>query len=238
MIAPVVVKPETASKMASVIDMSSLLDSSSGTAPASPSTTQNSATTRKPSRNRSSRTFLRTGLSAEHPGRARDLARDLDIGFQLEGERNRVFLAGEEVTDAIRTPRISEGSSRVSTHPEVRAALLDLQRRLGAVGGVVVEGRDVGTVVFPGADAKFFLTASSEVRARRRFAELRAAGRPVDEAATLAELTDRDRRDETRQTAPLRQAPDATLVDSSDRDLDEVTQVILAEVQRRAASVG
>ena len=180
----------------------------------------------------------RAGVAWDDAAGCADLARDLDIRFQLEGERNRVFLAGEEVTDAIRTPRISEGSSRVSTHPEVRAALLDLQRRLGAVGGVVVEGRDVGTVVFPGADAKFFLTASSEVRARRRFAELRAAGRPVDEAATLAELTDRDRRDETRQTAPLRQAPDATLVDSSDRDLDEVTQVILAEVQRRAASVG
>jgi cytidylate kinase len=167
-----------------------------------------------------------------------DLARDLDLHFQLEGERNRVYLAGDEVTTAIRTPRISEGSSRVSAHPEVRAALLDLQRRLGAAGGVVVEGRDVGTVVFPSADAKFFLTASPEVRARRRFAELVAAGGTVDEAGTLAEMQARDRRDETRQTAPLRQAPDALLVDSSDRDLGDVTGILLAEVRRRAASAG
>jgi len=163
-----------------------------------------------------------------------EIARGLDIGFQLEGERNRVLVGGEDVSAAIRTPHISSGSSQVSAHPEVRAALHDQQRRLGAGGGVVVEGRDVGTVVFPAADAKFFLTASPEVRARRRFEELGGAAAGLDPAKTLAEIAERDRRDETRQTAPLRQAPDALLVDSSTLVMDEVVSTLVREVHRRA----
>ncbi|HVR62084.1 MAG TPA: (d)CMP kinase, partial [Polyangia bacterium] len=120
------------------------------------------------------------------------LGAGLGIGFELRGDRNHTLLEGADISDEIRTPEISDGASRVSALPEVRAALLDLQRRLGAAGGVVVEGRDIGTVVFPGAEAKFFLTASAEERARRRAAELRAAGRAVDEAATRAELEARD----------------------------------------------
>ncbi len=105
------------------------------------------------------------------------LAAGLDISFKLEGDVNRVFADGQELGTTIRTPEISDGASRVSALPEVRAALLELQRRIGAAGGVVVEGRDIGTVVFPRAQAKFFLTASADERARRRVAELRAAGR-------------------------------------------------------------
>src|SRR6185436_10821804 len=116
------------------------------------------------------------------PGVAR-LAQDLDIKFAFEGGANHVFLRGADISREIRAPEISDGASRVSALPEVREALLDLQRRLGAAGGVVVEGRDIGTVVFPAAQAKFFLTASPEIRARRRTDELRAAGKPVDEAA-------------------------------------------------------
>ena len=105
------------------------------------------------------------------------LADGLDIAFRLEGSLNRVFADGQEVTTAIRTPEMSDGASRVSALPEVRAALLGLQRRIGAGGGVVVEGRDIGTVVFPNAEAKFFLTATTDERARRRVAEL-DGGRP------------------------------------------------------------
>jgi cytidylate kinase len=160
-------------------------------------------------------------------------ALDIDFAFSEKDETNRVFVAGEEVTAAIRTPEMSDGASRVSALPAVRAALLDVQRRLGAAGGVVVEGRDVGTVVFPAAGAKFFLDASAEVRARRRAAELRAAGRSVDEAQTQAEMEERDRRDVTRAAAPLRRADDAVYVDSSAYTIDEVVDLMEAEVKKR-----
>ncbi len=118
------------------------------------------------------------------------LAFGLEISFAFVGEglggTNHVFLRGSDISKEIRVPEISDGASRVSALPEVRAALLDLQRRLAAAGGVVVEGRDIGTVVFPHAAAKFFLTATAEERAHRRVIELRAAGRTVDPAETLA----------------------------------------------------
>jgi cytidylate kinase len=148
------------------------------------------------------------------PGVAR-LAATLDIAFAFKDGANHVFLRGVDISREIRAPEISDGASRVSALPEVRAALLDLQRRLGAAGGVVVEGRDIGTVVFPHAVAKFFLTATADERARRRVIELRAAGRTVDPAETLAELRERDHRDSTRAVAPLRKADDAVEIDSS-----------------------
>src|SRR5258705_10666045 len=120
------------------------------------------------------------------------VARRLDIRFDFVGDKNHVYLAGDDATAAIRTPEISQGASQVSAHPEVRAALLELQRRLGAGGGVVVEGRDTGTVVFPAADAKFFLTATVEERARRRVAELAQGGTVVDYEVTVREIRERD----------------------------------------------
>ncbi len=137
------------------------------------------------------------------------LADGIEIAFRLDGTVNRVTLNGQDVTTAIRTPEMSDGASRVSALPEVRAALLGLQRRIGADGGVVVEGRDIGTVVFPDAEAKFFLVANADERARRRVAELTAAGKPVDAEQTKAEILARDARDSTRATAPLRKADDA-----------------------------
>jgi cytidylate kinase len=150
------------------------------------------------------------------------LADGLDIRFSLAGGRNHVYVGGSDVTDEIRSPEISDGASRVSALSEVRAALLGLQRRLGAAGGVVVEGRDIGTVVFPAASAKFYLDASAEERARRRTAELRSGGRAVDEAAVLAEITARDARDMNRPVAPLRRADDAVAIDSSGLSPEEV----------------
>ena len=140
-------------------------------------------------------------------------------------------LAGEDVSLAIRTPAISQAASQVSAHPAVRAALLELQRRLGAGGGVVVEGRDTGTVVFPTAEAKFFLTASEEERARRRVAEL---GQSADYAQTLAQIRERDRRDASRDVAPMKPATDALLVDSSTQTIEQVVESMARAVRDRA----
>lgn len=163
------------------------------------------------------------------------IARELAITFDFVGDKNHVYLAGDDVTTAIRAPEISQGASQVSAHSEVRAGLLDLQRRLGAGGGVVVEGRDTGTVVFPNAQAKFFLTASEEQRARRRVDELVAAGKPVDYDVTLAEIRERDTRDASRDVAPMIPAQDAVIVDSSAQTLDQVVDSLAAQVLARAA---
>ncbi len=161
------------------------------------------------------------------------IADGLELEFRLDGDRNCVFVAGEEVTDAIRAPAISEAASRVSSLPALRAALLDLQRRLGAAGGVVVEGRDTGTVVFPEARAKFFLTASDEVRAERRHRELRARGGAESFEQTLGEIRARDARDQSREVAPLKAAPDAIHLDSSAMGVDAVIAAMQRVVEDR-----
>lgn len=147
----------------------------------------------------------------------------------------RVLLSGEDVSLAIREPDIGMGASHVSAIPGVRDALLDVQRQLGTspTSGVVAEGRDIGTVVFPDAPVKFFLTASLEVRARRRQAELEAKrGERIDFETVQAEVAQRDKQDSEREAAPLRQADDAVLVDSTGRGVDD----IVAEMKRIAES--
>ena len=173
---------------------------------------------------------LERGADLDDEAALAPLAADLGIDFAFEGDVNRVSLDGQDVTAAIRTPAASQAASKVSRHPAVRAALLELQRRLGGAGGVVVEGRDTGTVVFPDAGAKFFLTASDEERARRRQAELGSAA-SFDEV--LREIRERDDRDASRDVAPMRAADDAVLVDSSELGLDEVIEAMAAEVRRR-----
>lgn len=171
------------------------------------------------------------------PGVA-SLALDLDIRFAMRDGVNHVLLRGADITAEIRTPEISDGASRVSALPEVRAALLGLQRQLGAAGGVVVEGRDIGTVVFPGAGAKFYLTASMDERARRRLLELRVAGRSADATGALSavrdELRARDHRDSTRAVAPLRKADDAVEIDSSVLSAEAVVDRMAEIVRARA----
>lgn len=161
------------------------------------------------------------------------IAAGIQVDFKLVGDVNHLEVAGEDLTEAIRSPDISTGASVVSALPAVREALLELQRSLGRSGGVVVEGRDVGTVVFPDAQAKFYLTASDEVRAQRRFDELKAKGVAVDLASTLAEMRERDERDSARDVAPLTQAEDAIRVDSSKRSLDQVVAEMLRHVRER-----
>jgi cytidylate kinase len=175
----------------------------------------------------------RQGVQWSHEAALAAIAANLEVEFNLVGDVNHLQVAGEDLTSAIRAPEISTGASVVSALPAVREALLELQRSLGQTGGVVVEGRDVGTVVFPNAEAKFFLTASDEVRAQRRFEELRAKGVEVDLASTLAEMRERDERDSARDVAPLAQAEDAILVDSSNRSLDEVVAEMLQHVRER-----
>lgn len=145
--------------------------------------------------------------------------------------QTRFYLAGEDVSDAIRTLEIGKGASKVSAHPRVRQALLQMQRDAGKHGGVVLEGRDIGTVVFPNADAKFYLTASVDVRARRRFEELRARGESPELEAVKREVIDRDHRDSSRPIAPLKQAPDAEIVDSSGMSIEQVVEHIVQRVR-------
>jgi cytidylate kinase len=168
----------------------------------------------------------RRGIDWQDGAALAQLAAVLPIRFGRGEDDGQVFLAGEPVTSQIRTPAISQGASQVSIHPEVRQALLSLQRRLAASGSCVVEGRDIGTVVLPDAPVKIFLTASAEVRAARRFDELVARGVVADREATLREQMERDRRDETRAAAPLRQAEDAILFDTSGMQLDDVVTAL------------
>jgi cytidylate kinase len=154
------------------------------------------------------------------------IARGVQIEFLPARRGQRVLVDGADVTEAIRSPRISEQASVVSAYPEVREAMVALQRRMGALGGVVMEGRDIGTVVFPGAEVKVFLTASPEERARRRTEELRAKGLRVDFAETLREVQLRDRQDSTRAHAPLRKAETAVELVTDGLAIDEVVDRI------------
>jgi cytidylate kinase len=159
-----------------------------------------------------------------------ELARSLTIVFAKDGERIRVLADGQDVTDEIRTSEISEGASRVSALPEVRAGLLDLQRRVATTANVVAEGRDVGTVVFPSAKAKFFLIANPETRALRRTLELQAKGQSAVLADVLADMRVRDERDSARAVAPLRRADDAVEIDTSvltpEQVIDKMAEVV------------
>jgi cytidylate kinase len=182
----------------------------------------------------------RAGVRWDDAGAVGELARALVARSALAFERDpdpasavvHVRLDGDDVTEAIRTPDIGMGASTVSAHKAVRDALLAMQRQAGRGGGVVLEGRDIGTVVFPEADFKFFLTARPEIRARRRFEELTAKGASVTFEQTLEDVRQRDEQDTTRAVAPLRQAPDAVLVDSSDLGVEEAVAGMAERVRR------
>jgi cytidylate kinase len=151
-----------------------------------------------------------------------------------------VHLDGTDVSTDIRTPEISLGASTVSARQVVRGGLLDIQRRLarGAAKGAVLEGRDIGTVIFPDAEAKFFVTARPDVRAVRRHAELVARGETISLDQVLADQNQRDRDDMERAIAPLKPAADAVIVDTSDLAMNQVVDCIVEEVERRLASGG
>lgn len=159
--------------------------------------------------------------------------RDLDIRLEQDSGRQTVRANGIDVTDQIRTPEMSLLTSRTSALKPVREALLKSQRQMGSRGGVVLEGRDIGTVVFPDAEMKFYLSATVEERARRRFEELALKGEPVTLAGTIADVAGRDRQDSERDIAPLRQAEDAVLIDSSRLSVDEVLAAMVEMCRKK-----
>lgn len=155
-----------------------------------------------------------------------DFCRNVDIRFAHDQGRQIVIANGIDVTGLIRTPEISRLTSRISALKPVRDALLVSQRRMGKNGGVVLEGRDIGTVVFPDAELKFYLSASAEERGRRRFEELSAKGVPATLEETVEDVVRRDRHDSERDIAPLRMAADAVLIDSSRISAEQVIDMM------------
>jgi cytidylate kinase len=186
----------------------------------------------------------RQGIAFDEDARLGPLLPTLTIRFapaEQPGAGQRVYLGSEDVSAQIRTPPMSLGASAVSARPVVRDGLLELQRRLALSPenrGAVLEGRDIGTVVFPDADLKIFLTATEECRARRRFAELQARGDPATLDEVLADQRTRDRNDSQRAVAPLKPAADARLFDSSGVPLAEVVETLAREVEARLRTRG
>jgi cytidylate kinase len=164
------------------------------------------------------------------------LASDTRIDLRVEDGGQRVFLDGEDVTSAIRTPDVSQAASKVALIEGVRHVLVAEQRRAGAQGGVVMEGRDIGSVVFPDAGLKIFLTASPEIRAERRWREHQQKGDAIDLPRTLDEVHQRDRRDSGRASSPLVRAKDAVVVDSTAMDPEEVARLVVMLAENQAAT--
>lgn len=182
---------------------------------------------------------MRAGIDPDDSVAVVGATADLPLEIGTDAGSERILLAGEDVSEEIRTARVTAGVSAVSAVPEVRVNLVELQRRLASGGGtVVLEGRDIGTVVLPDAEVKIYLTASPEIRARRRTEQDLAAGRAADYHEVLAAVIERDRKDSTRASSPLRPADDAVVIDTSDLTLDEVLDrlVALAEVTHSSRS--
>ena len=177
----------------------------------------------------------RNGISADDPEKIAAGCGGADISIEYRDGVQVVLLAGENVNAWLRTEEVSAMASKSSAVPRVRERLLQLQQELAATQNVVMDGRDIGTVVLPDAQVKIYLTASVEVRAKRRYLEQKAKGEKVDLKEIEAEIAERDHRDMTREVAPLKLADDAVLVDSSDMTIDEVAQRILATVKEKMA---
>jgi cytidylate kinase len=183
---------------------------------------------------------LKQNVSPGNEGGLEALARNTHIELrpptaeqEAAGAKNRVFLDGDEVTEAIRTAEVAKAASLLATIAGVRRVLVTEQQRAGAGGGVVMEGRDIGTVVFPLAELKIFLDASPEVRAERRWKEHQEKGDQLTVADVLVEVRERDRRDRERKVSPLVRAADAVLVDNTAMDAEETARLILMLAQER-----
>ena len=175
----------------------------------------------------------RNGVSAEDTETIAKECTNADISIRYQDNEQVVLLNGENVNPYLRTEEVSRMASKSSAVPEVRAHLLALQRNLASTYNVVMDGRDIGTVILPDAKVKIFLTASPETRAKRRYEELIQKGQEADYQEVLTEIINRDARDMNRETAPLKQAEDAFLVDSSDMTLAEVEETICKIVRER-----
>ena len=185
---------------------------------------------------------LRQKLSTDDAAALSAIARETHIELrrpsaqqEAAGARNCVFLDGMDVTDEIRTEEVAQAASRLATIQEVREVLVAEQQRAGAGGGIVMEGRDIGTVVFPAAELKIFLEASPEVRAERRWKEHQEKGDKISLAEVVEEVRERDRRDRERKVSPLVRAEDAVLVDNTAMGIEETARVIVMLVREREA---
>ncbi len=171
--------------------------------------------------------MIKLGIDPENANAIEEACKSADIGIEYRDGEQVVLLNGENVNAYLRTEEVGNMASVTSVNAKVREKLVELQQKLAATKDVVMDGRDIGTVVLPNAEVKVYLTASSLVRAKRRALELEAKGEAVDLAKIEADIIDRDNRDMTREISPLKQAEDATLIDSSYMNIDEVVEAIL-----------
>ncbi len=174
---------------------------------------------------------LRRGVDTKDSAAVEGVLPFADVSLKYVDGTQRVFLGPDDVSEEIRTPEASMAASDVSAVPAVRERLLDLQREIARNNNVIMDGRDIGTVILPDAQYKFFLTASAEVRAKRRVKELNEKGMKVDYEETLNDIIKRDYQDSHRATAPLKRADDAVLIDSSDMTIDEVVEFIVSRIR-------
>lgn len=170
---------------------------------------------------------LKQGVNIQDEQQVEKVAAQLDVRFDITAEHTRILLSGEDVTRAIRSEIISMNASVVAAYPGVREALLKRQRDFRQLPGLVADGRDMGTTVFPDADIKIFLTASAEARAQRRYKQLVEKGEPVDINALIKDIQERDERDSKRTVSPLKPAADAILLDSTQMTIEEVLEAML-----------
>lgn len=179
---------------------------------------------------------LKCGVDPADAGGVEGLLPQVSIrmDYGVDGLQH-MYLGQEDVTEAIRTPAVSRAASQVSAHPAVRAYLLEMQRGMARNHNVIMDGRDIGTVVLPDADVKIFLTATAEDRARRRFEELQERGTDTDYDTVLQEVIERDERDSGRAAAPLRRAEDALLVDTTGNSLEESFEALLQTIREKLA---
>jgi len=180
---------------------------------------------------------VKRGIDQDDAGALKRLCDEVRITFRQGTAGQRVFSSGTDVTDAIRKPEISMAASRVSAVKTVREALVGLQRQAGREGGIVVDGRDAGTVIFPGARFKFYLDASPEVRAQRRYKELVEKGFKIVYSSIFSDIQKRDRDDSSRELAPLKPADDAIVIDTTEMSIEDVLGRISREIERRCSSL-
>jgi cytidylate kinase len=174
---------------------------------------------------------LNHGVDLQDEQAISDIARQLHVKFDVTGDSTRIVLAGDDVTDAIRHENVSMSASVIAAYPMVRSALLQRQKDFAQAPGLVADGRDMGTTVFPAAQVKIFLTASAEARAERRFKQLHEKGVEVNMAELITDIKARDDRDTQRATSPLKPADDALVLDSTSLTIDQVLNAILAQVR-------
>lgn len=175
---------------------------------------------------------IENGIDTKDEKAVTSVLKDITVDLDNSGGEQRVLLCGEDVTGNIRTGAVSMAASDVSSYPEVRAFLLETQKKIAREKSVIMDGRDIGTVVLPEADVKVFLTADAQVRAKRRFLELTERKEKVDYNTILAEINERDHNDKNRAVAPLKQADDAILLDTSKMSFDESIQALVNIIRK------